>query len=267
MEQRLQVKHALEQDLKRALMLKQLHVVYQPQLELATGRIAGLEALLRWTHPERGAISPGEFIPLAEETGMVVQIGRWVLKTACREAVLWPGGAVVSVNVSAVQFSQPGLIDTVTEALRETGLPPRRLEIEITESVLIGDEQAVLNTLRELRKIGVRIALDDFGTGYSSLGYLRTFPFDKIKIDQSFVRDETEDSVGHAIVNAVSLLGRSLKIGTIAEGVETTRQLNAIADYGCTAVQGYLISKPLPASEVASFLHQSARHPILSSVA
>jgi predicted signal transduction protein with EAL and GGDEF domain len=267
MEQKLKVRDALESDLKRALALQQLHVVYQPQLELMSGRIVGLEALLRWTHPDRGSISPVQFIPLAEETGMVVPIGRWVLKTACREAAQWPDNAVVSVNVSAVQFSQPGLVDTVKEVLLETRLPARRLEIEITESVLIGDETSVLTTLRELRRIGIRIALDDFGTGYSSLGYLRAFPFDKIKIDQSFVRDETEDGVGHAIVNAVSLLGRSLKIGTTAEGVETQRQLNAIADYGCTAVQGYLISKPLPASEVPGFLIRAARYPILSSVA
>jgi predicted signal transduction protein with EAL and GGDEF domain len=267
MEEKLKVRDALENDLKRALALQQLHVVYQPQLELMTGRIVGLEALLRWTHPERGPISPVEFIPLAEETGLVVPIGRWVMRTACRAAALWPDNAVVSVNVSAVQFSQSGLIDTVKEVLRETALPARRLEIEITESVLIGDETSVLTTLRELRKMGVRIALDDFGTGYSSLGYLRAFPFDKIKIDQSFVRDETTDGVGHAIVNAVSVLGRSLRIGTTAEGVETERQLNAIADYGCTAVQGYLISKPLPPDDVSAFLIKAARYPILSSVA
>jgi EAL domain-containing protein (putative c-di-GMP-specific phosphodiesterase class I) len=204
-----------------------------------------MEALLRWKSPSRGSVSPADFIPMAEETGLIVQIGEWVLRTACREAASWPAPLTIAVNVSAVQFTNANLIPATISALAESGIAPSRLELEITESVLIQDHTATLKTLQALRDLGVRISMDDFGTGYSSLSYLQSFPFDKLKIDQSFVRGGEFDASKSAIVRAIAAMGSSLGMSTTAEGVETEEQLANILASGCTDVQGYLISRPL----------------------
>jgi diguanylate cyclase (GGDEF)-like protein len=250
-------RRSLEIDLRRALALRELKLVYQPQLDLASGAITGFEALLRWHHPVRGLVSPADFIPLAETTGLIVAMGEWVIRTACREAAGWSLPLRVAVNVSAV-FARPGLLPMIIAALAETGLSPDRLEVEITESSLIGDQQVVRATLVQLKTIGVRISMDDFGTGYSSLSSLRSFPFDKIKIDQSFVRGKADEAGGAAIVRAIAALGHSLGMSTIAEGVETRAQFDRVASDGCTAVQGYLISRPMPPDQIPGFLADRA---------
>jgi diguanylate cyclase (GGDEF)-like protein len=254
MDEQMQAHRSLELDFRRALALRELALVYQPQLNLASKRITGFEALLRWHNPKRGLVSPADFIPLAEKIGLIVPIGEWVIRTACSEAARWPQPLSVAVNVSAVQFASPNLVSTVLSALTESGLDPRRLELEITESVLLGDHRAALDVLLKVRELGVRVSMDDFGTGYSSLSYLRSFPFDKIKIDQSFVRGRSDDPSGMAIVRAVAGLGRSLGMATLAEGVETKEQLARVEADGCTDVQGYLISRPLPPERIGEFL-------------
>jgi diguanylate cyclase (GGDEF)-like protein len=254
MDEMMQSRRNLEIDLRRALRLGEFSLVYQPQFDLQSNKVTGFEALLRWQSPARGAVSPLDFIPVAEETGIITSIGEWVLRTACSEAARWPGTRAVAVNVSAVQFASPNLVPVILSALGESGLDPRRLELEITESVLLDGRGTALAMLRRLREIGVRISLDDFGTGYSSLGYLRSFPFDKIKIDQSFVRSSSDDAVGRAIVRTVASLGQSLGMATVAEGVETEEQMARVAAEGCTAVQGYLISRPMPPQQISSFL-------------
>jgi diguanylate cyclase (GGDEF)-like protein len=254
MDEQMQKQRSLELDFRRALALRELALVYQPQLNLGSKRITGFEALLRWHNPKRGLVSPADFIPLAEKIGLIVPIGEWVIRTACSEAAGWPQPLSVAVNVSAVQFGSPNLIATVLSALAESGLDPRRLELEITESVLLGDHRAALDVLLQVRELGVRVSMDDFGTGYSSLSYLRSFPFDKIKIDQSFVRGRSDDPSGMAIVRAIAGLGRSLGMTTLAEGVETEEQLARVAADGCTDVQGYLISRPLPPERIVEFL-------------
>jgi diguanylate cyclase (GGDEF)-like protein len=254
MDEQMQAHRGLELDFRRALALREFAIVYQPQLNLGSKRITGFEALLRWHNPKRGLVSPADFIPLAEEIGLIVPIGEWVIRTACREAAGWPQPLSVAVNVSAVQFGSPNLVSTVLSALAESGLDPRRLELEITESVLLGDHRAALGVLLKVRELGVRVSMDDFGTGYSSLSYLRSFPFDKIKIDQSFVRGQSDDPSGMAIVRAIAGLGRSLGMTTLAEGVETEEQLARVAADGCTDVQGYLISRPLPPERIGEFL-------------
>ncbi len=254
MDEQMQAHRSLELDFRRALALRELALVYQPQLNLASKRITGFEALLRWHNPKRGLVSPADFIPLAEEIGLIVPIGEWVIRSACEEAVGWPQPLNVAVNVSAVQFGSPNLVSTILSALAESGLDPRRLELEITESVLLGDHRAALDALLKVRELGVRISMDDFGTGYSSLSYLRSFPFDKIKIDQSFVRGRPDDPSSIAIVRAIAGLGRSLGMTTLAEGVETEEQLARVAADGCTDVQGYLISRPLPPERIGEFL-------------
>jgi diguanylate cyclase (GGDEF)-like protein len=256
MDARAQARRALELDLRRAFALRQFEVHYQPQMNLADRRVVGFEALARWRHPERGMISPAAFIPIAEEIGLISQIGEWVLQTACREAAGWPGDISIAVNLSPVQFSSPGLVTMVIAALRQSGLAPERLELEITESVLLQETAATLTILHQLRALGVRIAMDDFGTGYSSLGYLRSFPFDKVKIDQSFVREMPSDGDSNAIVRAIIGLGVSLGISTTAEGVETQEQLDRLRAEGCTDIQGYLLSRPIPASGVGDLLLQ-----------
>jgi diguanylate cyclase (GGDEF)-like protein len=253
MDAQMQARRNLEIDLRRALALREFSLVYQPQYNLQSRQITGFEALLRWKSPSRGMVSPAEFIPLAEETGLIVPIGEWVVRTACREASTWPEPLGIAVNVSAIQFGA-GLAATVISALAENGLDPKRLELEITESVLIGDHQSALQVLQSVRELGVRVSMDDFGTGYSSLSYLRSFPFDKIKIDQSFVRSSGNDPSGKAIVRAIAALGKSLGMTTTAEGVETEEQLASILADGCTDVQGYLISRPLQADNITSFL-------------
>jgi PAS domain S-box-containing protein len=224
--------------------------------DIKSGFVTGFEALVRWNHPIRGLIPPMDFIPQAEETGLIIPIGDWVLAQACKEAVTWPVGTRVAVNLSAVQFKNRQLTATVLAALAESGLPPDQLELEITEAVLLRDSETTLATLHKLREHGIRISMDDFGTGYSSLSYLRSFPFDKIKIDKSFVQELAHRSESMAIVRAVTGLGKSLGIPTTAEGVETAEQLAILRSEGCTEIQGYLVSPPRPSTAVADILRK-----------
>ncbi|MBP1063890.1 diguanylate cyclase (GGDEF)-like protein [Bradyrhizobium japonicum] len=256
MDARAQARRLLEMDLRAALQRDEFQPYYQPIRDVASGRVVVFEALLRWNYPQRGLIAPINFIPLAEETGLIVQLGEFVLRSACTDAATWPDDVDVAVNLSPVQFRNPNLIASVTAALTVSGLPARRLELEITESVLLQNSEATLTTLHELRAMGVRISLDDFGTGYSSLSYLRSFPFDKIKIDRSFVSELATREDSMAIIRAVTGLGRSLGIVTTAEGVENDAQLELLRREGCTQAQGYLFSKPRPASDVALMLER-----------
>jgi EAL domain-containing protein (putative c-di-GMP-specific phosphodiesterase class I) len=221
---------------------------------MAEQRITGFEALLRWNHPTRGRVPPLEFIPLAEEVGLIVDIGRWVLQRACNDAATWPDDIKVAVNVSAIQFTHSELEDDVTAALTASELSPQRLEIEITESVLMENRDEALPILHALRKRGIRIAMDDFGTGYSSLSYLSSFPFDKIKIDKSFVNDIVDNKEAFAIMRAIILLGDALGMRVTVEGVETALQLELLAQEACDEIQGYHISPPRPAFDVPLLL-------------
>jgi diguanylate cyclase (GGDEF)-like protein len=254
MNERAQTRRVLELDLRHALEARQLDIHFQPLLNLERGELSGFEALLRWKHPERGMVSPAEFMPLAEFSGLITVFGRWVLHRACAEAVKWPSDLKVAVNLSAAQFKTGSLGEDVFIALASSGLPASRLELEITETALLDEDAGTGATLHHLRNMGVRISMDDFGTGYSSLSYLRSFPFDKIKIDQSFVRNLVNQPESVAIVRAVTSMAKSLKITTTAEGVETQEQLNLLREEGCTEVQGFLISRPLPVSEIDRFL-------------
>ncbi|MGI4732016.1 MAG: EAL domain-containing protein [Janthinobacterium lividum] len=257
MDEAMQERRALELDLRRALAFRQFELHYQPQMDIATRRVTGMEALLRWRHPTRGMVAPGDFIPLSEETGLIVPLGEWVIRQACEDAATWPGEASVAVNVSAKQLASGKLVRAVRDALARAGLPPSRLEVEITESVLMSDVAGCVDTLHKVRDLGVRVSMDDFGTGYSSLSYLSSFPFDKIKIDQSFVRDG--DLVkNEGIIRAITAIGRHLGMSTIAEGVETEAQLGNMALSGCGSAQGFLFSRPVPAAEVAA-LFESLR--------
>jgi diguanylate cyclase (GGDEF)-like protein/PAS domain S-box-containing protein len=244
----------LELDLRKAFANGEFDLFYQPLINLNANAVCGSEALLRWRHPERGMIGPAEFIPLAEEIGLIVPLGEWVLRKACTEAMCWPADLKVAVNLSPAQFRSRGVVKAVLTALAYSRLPADRLELEITESVLLGETEANLATLHQLRGIGVSISMDDFGTGYSSLSYLRCFPFDKIKIDRSFVKELSERPDCVAIIRAVAGLGMSLGIATTAEGIETTEQLERVRAEGCTEVQGYLFSPPRPASELAALI-------------
>ena len=257
MDTKLQARRMLELDLRRAVEVQEFELHYQPLVDLASGQVNALEALVRWRHPERGLVRPDEFIPLAEETGLIGPIGAWVLHRACADAAEWPVDVRVAVNVSAAQFKGSGLVAAVLDALATSTLPPERLELEITETALLADADATLAVLRELRAKGVRIVMDDFGTGYSSLGYLRSFPFDKIKIDRCFIRDIEVNADCKAIVRAVTGLGSNLGIATTAEGVETAAQLDQLRVEGCDQVQGYLFSRPVPARDVAALLGQT----------
>ena len=259
MDKRLQSRRALELDLRKAIAHGEFEMHYQPLIHLKTGKVSRLEALVRWNHPERGMIPPAQFIPVAEETGMILPLGEWVLRTACQTAAKWPGPISVSVNLSAMQFKNRNLVQLVLNALASSGLPAGRLDLEITESVLLQDEANTLATLHQLRDVGVRISMDDFGTGYSSLAYLRNFPFDTIKIDRSFVRDMLTRADCRAIINAVVGLARSLNITTVIEGIETQEQFEAARDDGCDEGQGFLFSKPLPEAAVREFLSRTAR--------
>ena len=249
MDERLRHRKRMERDLRRAVAENQLHLHFQPQFDILTGRISGAEALVRWMHPEQGMISPGDFIPLAEECGLIVQIGAWVLRTACQVASGW-GELRLSVNLSPVQVRDSGLPRLITEVLAATSLPPGRLELEVTEGVLMHETPATLATLEYIRGLGVSIALDDFGTGYSSLSYLRRFPFDKIKIDRSFVATIGQDAAASAIVQAVITLGRTLGMRVNAEGIETDAQLRMLQDAGCDEAQGFLLARPMPAPQL-----------------
>jgi diguanylate cyclase (GGDEF)-like protein/PAS domain S-box-containing protein len=241
---------SMEQDLRQALVNGGFEIHYQPLVDLRSGEISGCEALLRWRHPERGMVSPAEFIPVAEDTGLITELGDWVLRMACNEAATWPAHIRIAVNVSPVQLKCDTLALRIAGALAASGLDPRRLELEITEAVLIRDDEAALSILHQLRSIGVRIALDDFGTGYSSLSYLKRFPFDKIKIDRCFVADIAETSGAPVIVQAVVNIAAASNMTTVAEGVETEAQREMLRALGCTQMQGYLFSAPKPAAEV-----------------
>ena len=254
MDARMQARHALELDLRKAVVNGEFELFYQPVIDVKTGQINSFEALIRWHHPERGMIAPLEFIPVAEETGLIVQIGEWVLRRACSEAVRWPKHITIAVNLLPAQFKSRNLVPMVINALAASGLPATRLELEITELVLVQENEGAFAILHQLRDLGIKIAMDDFGTGYSSLGYLRSFPFDKIKIDQSFIRDLPGKLESLAIVRAVVGLSSSLGITTIAEGVETKEQLASVTAEGCNEFQGYLISWPKPAADVERLL-------------
>ena len=259
MDARAQARRLLELDLRAALVRGEFEVHYQPIHDLDAGAITGFEALVRWNHPTRGMMPPDEFIPLAEPTGLIVPLGEWVLRTACRDAKSWSQDVSVAVNLSPAQFKPRNLVPLVVSALSASGLPAHRLELEITESVLLQDNEATLATLHELHELGVRISMDDFGTGYSSLSYLRSFPFDKIKIDRSFICELATRDDSMAIVRAVTELGKSLGISTTAEGVETDEQLALLRSEGCTEVQGFLFNPPGPASEIERLLERNPK--------
>jgi diguanylate cyclase (GGDEF)-like protein/PAS domain S-box-containing protein len=271
MDEKLQAKRALEVDLRKALADGQFELHYQPLYNLAENRISGCEALVRWNHPLSGMISPADFIPLAEEIGLITPIGDWVLREACEVAVRWPSHVRLAVNLSPAQFRGRHLVSSVVSALAHSGLEASRLELEITESVLLQNNSDNLAILHDLKAMGVRISMDDFGTGYSSLSYLRSFPFDKIKIDQTFVRDILHDSDAIAIIRAVMDMGASLGIVTTAEGVESDEQLEELRRQGCQEIQGYLISRPAPAAQIADLLGAGAdlrfaRNPVIGTM-
>jgi diguanylate cyclase (GGDEF)-like protein len=255
MDARAKARRILELELRQAIKDGGFEVYYQPLINLRDDKISACEALLRWRHPTRGMISPAEFIPIAEETGLINQLGDWVLNTACSEAARWPVHIGVAVNVSPVQFKSRTLALNVAAALAASGLAARRLELEITEAVLIRDDEAALEVLHQLRQLGVRIALDDFGTGYSSLAYLQRFPFDKIKIDRCFIKDIASADGSSSIVQAVVTIATASHMTTTAEGVETQQQLELLRELGCTEMQGYLFSPAIPAAEIRRLLH------------
>jgi diguanylate cyclase (GGDEF)-like protein len=250
MDECVKARRTLELDLRKAIVNGEFELYYQPLVNLEQKEISCCETLLRWHHTARGMVPPADFIPLAEETGLINQIGEWVLRRACKEAATWPGHIAVAVNLSPVQFKNQSLALLVASALADASLPAHRLELEITEAVLLQSNEATLTTLRQIQQLGVRVAMDDFGTGYSSLSYLRSFPFDKIKIDRSFIKDIADKEDSSAIVQAVTELADRLHMATTAEGVETVEQLEKIQALGCTEMQGYLFSRPLPAQDI-----------------
>ena len=254
MDRRAHARLQLEQGLRRAIERGEFLLHYQAQIDLASGTVTGAEALVRWQHPEGRLVPPGEFIPLAEDMGYIGAIGEWVLREACTEALRWPPALRVSVNVSARQLTRPDFTATVREILEDTGLPPGRLEIEITESALMSDPARAIATLEELQELGIQIAMDDFGTGYSSLGQLKRLPLQRLKIDKSFVQDVPDDANEVVIVEAILGLARQLKRIVVAEGVETESQLAFLRERGCDEAQGYLIAKPVPAAEFRALL-------------
>jgi predicted signal transduction protein with EAL and GGDEF domain len=241
-------RHRLEADMRAGLARGEFELRYQPVVDVWSREIPCVEALVRWRHPELGLMLPERFIPIAESNGLIVELGEWVLRQACRDATAWPEQVKVAVNLSAVQFRDANLLDTVRSALDDSGLPPGRLEIEVTEAVLIDKQSGAIALLNQLRNAGVSVALDDFGTGYSSLSHLVLFRFDKVKIDKSFTHHVTERADCAAIVNSIMSLGRSLDIVTIVEGVETDRQLETIRAAGASFAQGYLFGEPMPAA-------------------
>ncbi|WP_395665235.1 putative bifunctional diguanylate cyclase/phosphodiesterase [Methylocella sp.] len=259
MDARARARRQIEIDLRRGLAAGEFELYYQPLVALKSGAVTGFEALMRWRHPERGMVPPTEFIGIAEEIGLIVPLGEWALRQACAEAASWPGALKVAVNLSPVQFRSGNLVHAVLTALAASGLPASRLELEITESILLAESEANLATLHSLRALGVSVSMDDFGTGYSSLSYLRAFPFDKIKIDRSFVKDLGLSDGSTAIVRAVAGLGVSLGVSTTAEGVETGEQLAFLRAEGCTEMQGYYFSPPIPASKIRPLLEANAK--------
>jgi diguanylate cyclase (GGDEF)-like protein len=261
MDARVKARSALEFELRQAIMCQQFELYYQPIVNLHDGTITGCEALLRWSHPDRGMIPPAEFIPIAEETGLIDQLGEWALRTACADAMTWPDDIKIAVNVSPVQFKNPVQALTVVDALAESGLPARRLELEITETAIIENEAATLAKISQLRGMGVQISLDDFGTGYSSLSYLQRIPFDKIKIDQSFIKNIAADGNSMAIVQAVITVAKARNVITVAEGVETEQQRELLRNLGCSEMQGYLFSRPLPKQDLLRLFPTFAQKP------
>ncbi|NEU14946.1 EAL domain-containing protein [Methylobacterium sp. BTF04] len=254
MNARVQMRRRMEVDLRVAIADQQFEVYYQPLVNAKSGLVVAFEALLRWHHPERGMVSPAEFIPIAEETGLIPVIGLWVLNRACRDATAWPSDVKVAINLSPLQFRYRNLVSDVEGALRTSGLAPSRLDLEITESLMLQNSDVTLTTLHALRALGIGIAMDDFGTGFSSLSYLCQFPFDKIKIDRSFIREMIDNKDGLAIVNAVIMLGESLRMNVVAEGVETVEQRDLLCQAGCHELQGYLFSRPHPERDVAKII-------------
>jgi diguanylate cyclase (GGDEF)-like protein/PAS domain S-box-containing protein len=261
MDKQLRDKRALQQDLRAAIVRDEIELHYQPQA-LISGKITGFEALVRWHHPRQGLVSPATFIPLAEESGIIVELGEWILRAACREAASWPRPLSIAVNLSPVQFRYGDLPKLVHEILLQTGLAPSRLELEITEGVLIGDFNRAVSILRRLKALGVRIAMDDFGTGYSSLSYLQSFPFDKLKIDQSFIANLGHSQQAATIVRAAIALGRGLDMPVLAEGVETDEQVKFLAAESCNEIQGYLVGRPKPIADYAALVgrKEAPRH-------
>ena len=259
MDARMQSRRNLELELRKALECEEFELYYQPLVNLESGKITGFEALLRWNQPDRGIVLPDEFIWLTEEIGLIIPLGEWVIRTACAQAADWPAGTKIAVNLSPVQFRSDNLVHTVFSALANSGIAAGRLELEITENVLLLDDQSTIDKLYNLRDLGVRIALDDFGTGYSSLSYLRSFPFDKIKLDRSFVSDLSEQKGKCAIVDAVANMSHSLGMTTTAEGVETEEQLRMVKQAGYTEMQGYLFSPPKTAAEISEMLFGTAK--------
>jgi diguanylate cyclase (GGDEF)-like protein len=258
LDQRVQKRLSLETNLRKALERGELMLYYQPQVSLRDGRLVGLEALLRWNHPELGMISPADFIPVAEESGLIVPIGRWVIRTACRQAAAWRdaglGEVPVSVNLSARQTKDVHLVHDISGALRETGMKPSHLELEITETVLMENVHANVELLNRLQTEGIRLSIDDFGTGYSSMAYLKRFPIDQVKIDRTFVRDIPGDGDDEAITTAIIAMAHSLGLSVVAEGVETEEQLQFLRNAGCDIMQGYYFAEPRPPEQVAAFL-------------
>jgi diguanylate cyclase len=252
-------RRALARDLQFAAEQNELTLHYQLQTTLDDGRICGAEALMRWQHPKRGMVSPAEFIPLAEETEAIIAMGEWALRTACRDAAEGKIPGMVAVNLSPVQFARDDLAETIHAILLETGLAPRRLEVEVTESTVMSDQSRGLHILRKLKAMGISVAMDDFGTGYSSLATLHAFPFDKIKLDQSFVRRLPEDAAAAAIVRTVLALGESLGMPVLAEGIETEAQWCFLAREGCAKGQGYLFAKPMPLAQLPAAIAAAAR--------
>jgi EAL domain-containing protein (putative c-di-GMP-specific phosphodiesterase class I) len=246
-------RNSLEMGLRMALNKNEFSLHYQPQINLASNEVVGVEALLRWHHSELGLISPAQFIPIAEESGLIIFIGEWVLNEACRQHVEWIRQGLpplrIAVNVSAIQFQQNNFFDCVKKAIEGSGIDPSYLELELTESLLMTNPLQTVSTLNKIRSLGIKFAIDDFGTGHSSLGYLTRFPIDKLKIDQSFIRNIQGVPVNEAIVKAIIALGSSLGLEIIAEGVETMDELNCIKNYNCQEVQGYYFSRPIPADE------------------
>jgi len=251
----------LERSLEQAVENQELRVYYQPKVDIETRRVVGMEALVRWQHPELGMVSPAQFIPLAEESGQIVPIGAWVLEEACRQCKAWTDAGFepirMAVNLSPVQFRQPDLLQVITSTLQRTGLDAKYLELEVTESMLMQDLQQTIATLRQLKAAGIYLSIDDFGTGYSSLSYLKGFPIDALKIDRSFVREITQNSDDAAIATSIILLGQNLNLKVIAEGVETESQLSFLRILQCDEIQGYLFSPPVPAADVESFLERA----------
>ena len=262
MDAAMQRRSALVRDLRHGLEIGQFELFYQPIMDTHAARIQSFEALIRWRHPERGLVLPDEFIPVTEEIGLIRPLGAWVLAKACADAMQWPERISVAVNLSSVQFINGNLLQDVRRALWASGLPPHRLELEMTETVLIQNSEATLALLNELKALGVSIALDDFGTGYSSLGYLRKFPFDRVKIDKSFIHDLRRSGDATAIVRSVTRLCQALGMATTAEGVETAQQFDGVQANGCTHVQGYLFSRPVPAAEIPALCEKLQRHRI-----